>query len=79
MRNFGGCGRRIAARYLLIATVANLLWEVAQLPLYTIWQTATTGALAFAVAHCTAGDIIILIFLVRSDTAAYPQPKLMSG
>lgn len=55
-----GDGRGIIVRYLVVAMVANLSWEAAQLPLYTIWQTARVGELAFAVAHCTAGDLMIL-------------------
>ncbi|HEX5092647.1 MAG TPA: hypothetical protein VFV84_08170 [Burkholderiales bacterium] len=37
----------------------NLAWEVAQLPLYTLWTSSSTGYLAFAVAHCTLGDALI--------------------
>src|SRR4051794_10275200 len=46
-------------RYLVAIGVANLVWETAQLPLYTLWRTDPPGALAFAVLHCTAGDIAI--------------------
>ena len=34
-------------------------WEIAQLPLYALWREGSPGYLAFAVAHCTAGDILI--------------------
>ncbi len=37
----------------------NLVWETAQLPLYTLWREASAGTIAFSVAHCTAGDIAI--------------------
>lgn len=37
----------------------NLVWEIAQLPLYTLWREAQPGYIAFAVAHCTAGDVLI--------------------
>ena len=37
----------------------NFLWEVLQLPLYTIYSTATVGQLLFALLHCTAGDGLI--------------------
>jgi hypothetical protein len=46
-------------RYLVFAVPAHLLWEMAQLPLYTIWQAESFGYVAFAVAHCTGGDILI--------------------
>lgn len=54
-------GRRLVTRYLLLAAAMNLVWEVAQLPLYTLWQTATRAELIAAVAHCTAGDLLILM------------------
>lgn len=37
----------------------NLVWEVAQLPFYTLWVKGTFGGIAFAIAHCTAGDMLI--------------------
>jgi hypothetical protein len=49
----------ILRRYLPWLLALNLVWEIAQLPLYTIWREASPGYIAFAVAHCTAGDILI--------------------
>lgn len=49
----------IALGYLPWLGGLNLAWETAQLPLYTLWSEASAGAIAFAVAHCTAGDIAI--------------------
>jgi hypothetical protein len=37
----------------------NLGWEIAQLPLYTLWKQATPAYMAFAVAHCMIGDVLI--------------------
>ncbi|TMH64754.1 MAG: hypothetical protein E6H57_15690 [Betaproteobacteria bacterium] len=51
--------RFIAYRYLPWLAGLNLTWELAQLPLYTIWREASAGYVAFAVAHCTVGDILI--------------------
>jgi hypothetical protein len=42
-----------------LATIAHLTWEAAQLPLYTLWRTGTPGEIAFALIHCTGGDILI--------------------
>lgn len=39
--------------------VGNLVWEAAHLPLYTIWRTGTVGENAFAVVHCTVGDVVL--------------------
>lgn len=51
----------IVRRYLPWIFVLNLVWEIAQLPLYTIWREASPGYIAFAVAHCTAGDLLIAV------------------
>jgi len=47
--------------YVLMIGALNFIWEIAQLPFYTIWQTGTWKTIAFAVLHCTAGDLVIAI------------------
>lgn len=47
--------------YLAMIAVANLAWEMVQLPLYTLWRTGTTGEKVIAVVHCTAGDLLIAL------------------
>lgn len=54
--------RFIALRFAPWLAVLNLLWEIAQLPLYTIWYDAGWDDIVFAVAHCTAGDLLIGTF-----------------
>ncbi len=46
-------------RYLAIIALGNLAWEIAQLPLYTIWSSGTWRELVIAVFHCTLGDVLI--------------------
>lgn len=46
-------------RYFVLAIPAHLAWEVAQLPLYTLWDTDPPGKVAFAAIHCTGGDVMI--------------------
>ena len=46
-------------RYFAVMLLGNLVWEIAHLPLYTLWATGTRSEIAFAVAHCTAGDMLI--------------------
>jgi hypothetical protein len=46
-------------RYFAVMLPGNLAWEIAHLPLYTLWTTGTLREQAFAVAHCTAGDLLI--------------------
>jgi hypothetical protein len=54
--------RRAVLLYLSAATAFHLVWETAQLPLYTIWSTGTRFEILFAVIHCTAGDLLITAF-----------------
>lgn len=49
----------IGFRYLPWLALLNIVWEVAQLPLYTIWREARPSEIAFAVVHCTLGDLLI--------------------
>ena len=49
----------IGKRYLPLLAALNLAWEIAQLPLYTLWRNASPSYTAFAVAHCTVGDVLI--------------------
>lgn len=48
--------------YLALLLPANLAWEAAQLPLYTIWTEASARTIVFAVLHCTVGDGMIGAF-----------------
>jgi hypothetical protein len=49
----------VTRRYLVAVTVGNLVWETAQMPLYTLWWTGTAREIAQAVLHCASGDIVI--------------------
>lgn len=46
-------------KIVLIFACMNLLWEIVQLPLYTIWETGSFTAKAYAILHCTSGDVLI--------------------
>jgi hypothetical protein len=45
--------------YALAIVLGNLVWELAQLPLYTIWDEGDAGRILFAAVHCTGGDVVI--------------------
>ena len=67
-------------RYLAVIALGNLAWEFAQMPLYTLWRTGTWGEIAFAVAHCTGGDILIalsslMIALLAVGTGEWPHHR----
>ena len=70
-----------ALRAYLAATLAlNLVWEAVQLPLYTLWNEGTASSRAFAVLHCTAGDVLIALAvlagaLVVVGNAAWPMQR----
>jgi hypothetical protein len=39
----------------------NLLWEVLQLPLFTVWTTGTMAERGLAVVHRTGGGLLIAL------------------
>ena len=47
---------RSIARWCALSLVLNLIWEIVQLPLYTI---PSESQVAYAVIHCTIGDAVI--------------------
>lgn len=61
----GGSVRRLVS-WALLAAVLHSLWEIAQLPLYTLWNETDRMRIAGYVAHCVAGDVLIatLTFLI---------------
>ena len=46
-------------RFLLVLGGLNLLWEIAQLPFYTLWKEQSWPVIAYDVIHCTLGDFLI--------------------
>jgi hypothetical protein len=68
-------------RYLVVAAVGNLIWEMAQLPLYTLWRIEPMRSLVRTVLHCTAGDMVIaavtlVIALATLGNARWPDERL---
>lgn len=68
----------------VVSLVFNLVWETAQLPLYTIPSAQTTAQVAYAVVHCTAGDVVIGIasFLITAGAvgdAKWPTSQPWRG
>ena len=66
--------------YLLAVTLLNGVWEVLQLPLYTLWKHGSAGEIIFAVLHCTLGDAMIasfslLLALLCFGGNAWPQQR----
>ena len=44
-----------------LAFVLNLTWEIAQVRLYTIWAAADGRSVAWALLHCSMGDVVIAL------------------
>ncbi len=75
-------GRWLVAlrRYLAVIVIGNLVWEFAQMPLYTIWNTGSWREIVFAAVHCTGGDVLIalsslMLALMVVGTSAWPQER----
>jgi hypothetical protein len=68
----------IALGYLPWLAGLNLAWEVAHVPLYTLWQEAEPAYIAFSIVHCTLGDVLIggvalLLALILGRERALPH------
>lgn len=70
---------QVMRRYFAIIIPGNLLWEFAQMPLYTIWNNGTWGEIVFAALHCTGGDILIatstLVLALLVAGSGWPREK----
>ncbi|MBO6669767.1 hypothetical protein [Parvibaculum sp.] len=71
----------VLRRYVLFSAVAHLVWEIGHIPLYTIWLEGTWGEIAFAIVHCTGGDILIamstmLLSLFLVGDATWPFERV---
>ena len=69
---------RALRRYMAAVAPANLVWEFAHMPLYTLWETGTASAIVFATLHCTGGDILIalasvMLALILAGQASWPR------
>jgi len=74
----------IARWYLPCLAVLNGVWEVGQVPLYTIWRENSVAYVAFAIIHCAVGDVLIgaaallstLILLRAPGIDAWPWSRV---
>lgn len=48
-------------RLLVLGLPLQVLWETAQLPLYTVWYQKGWGYILYSIVHCTLGDLLILL------------------
>lgn len=58
--------RRVIARtglWAALAFVLSLVWESAQVRLYTLWAEADRWTVAWSLLHCSIGDVLIALAL----------------
>ncbi len=73
---------RVLRRYLLAAGVGNLVWEFAQMPLYTLGQSGTRREIVLAALHCAAGDLgiaagALALGIGFAATPAWPEVRFI--
>jgi len=61
-------------RYVVFGAILNPIWEVAQLPLYSIWRNGSWRDIALAVLHCTAGDVMMTTASLLGSLLALGRP-----
>lgn len=67
-------------RYVAVVTVGNVVWELLQAPLYTIWHTGSGREVAQAILHCSLGDafiatITLVVALISVGSPAWPDQR----
>jgi hypothetical protein len=50
-------------KLVMLALPLELLWEIAQFPLYDVWHQNDWAYIFYGLAHCTLGDLLILLIL----------------
>ncbi|MEA2081028.1 MAG: hypothetical protein U9P00_14465 [Pseudomonadota bacterium] len=72
-------------RLITVALPLELLWEIAQFPLYTVWHQNDWSYILYGLAHCTLGDLLILLVIyelisaVQRDRHWYRHSALSGG
>ncbi len=46
---------------IVLSLPLQLLWEIAQFPLYTVWHEGEWSYILYGLVHCTLGDLLILL------------------
>lgn len=57
----------------LLALGLHLLWEIGQLPFYTLWEEANAGRIALYLGHCVLGDVMIATLAYLAVALAWRQ------
>jgi len=57
------CEKHPECMLIMLALPLQLLWEVAQFPLYTVWHEGDWAYILYGLIHCTLGDLLILLVI----------------
>lgn len=60
-------------RWAILALGLHLLWEIGQLPFYTVWEEANAWRIALYVTHCVLGDVMIATLAYLAVALAWRQ------
>jgi hypothetical protein len=60
--------------YLAASFAGHIVWEVAQMPLYTLWRTGSRAEIAWSILHCTMGDVLIASTALMGTLAVLGSP-----
>lgn len=72
-------------KLVILALPLELLWELAQFPLYDVWHQNDWGYILYGLAHCTLGDLLILLViyeilaLLNHNRNWYAMNSVLSG
>lgn len=58
-------------RVLMLGLPLELLWEIAQFPLYTVWYEQSWTYILYSLLHCTFGDLLILLIAYEAVALAH--------
>ena len=60
-------------RWAVLALVLHLVWEIGQLPFYTLWEETNAWRIALYVTHCVLGDVMIATLAYLAVALAWRQ------
>ncbi|MEW6422653.1 MAG: hypothetical protein AB1511_13140, partial [Deinococcota bacterium] len=72
-------------RLLTLGLPLELAWEIVQYPLYDVWHHSDWSYILYGLAHCTLGDLLILLVIhtlvaaFRRDRAWHRHRPVTSG
>ncbi len=63
----------LVGRWAFLALGLHLVWEIGQLPFYTLWEEKDAWRIALYVMHCVLGDVMIATLSYLAVALAWRQ------